>query len=81
VWESNLLFTDSSSTYGEALGLRWKDVASFQTLIAAYCCLVFSSHFSLRQNHFNEVSARSVCVSPQNSSLSVNCAERGPPTA
>jgi hypothetical protein len=35
VWESNLLFTDTSSTYGEALGLSWKDLASFGTLIAA----------------------------------------------
>jgi hypothetical protein len=32
VWESNLLFTDSSSTYEEALGLSWKDLASFGTL-------------------------------------------------
>ena len=33
--ESNLLFTDTSSTYGESLGLSWKDLASFGTLIAA----------------------------------------------
>jgi hypothetical protein len=35
VWESNLLFTDTSSTYEEALGLSWKDLASFGTRIAA----------------------------------------------
>src|SRR5260370_16502903 len=35
VWESNLLFTDTSSTYEEALGLSWKDLASLGTLIAA----------------------------------------------
>lgn len=33
--ESNLLFTDTSSTYEEALGLSWKDLASFGTLIVA----------------------------------------------
>src|SRR5215472_2241181 len=35
VWESNLLFTDTSSTYEGTLGLSWKDLASFGTLIAA----------------------------------------------
>jgi len=35
VWESNLLFTDTTSTHEEALGLSWKDLASFGTLIAA----------------------------------------------
>ena len=35
MWESNLPFTDTSSTYEEALGLSWKDLASFGTLTAA----------------------------------------------
>jgi hypothetical protein len=35
VWGSNLLFTDTSSTYEEALGLSWKDLTSFGTLTAA----------------------------------------------
>ena len=35
MWESNLLFTDTTSTYEEAVGLSWKDLASFGTLIAA----------------------------------------------
>ena len=35
MWESNLLFTDNSRAYEEALGLSWKDLPSFGTLIAA----------------------------------------------
>jgi len=35
VWESNLLFTDTESTYEEALGWSWKDLASLGTLTAA----------------------------------------------
>jgi hypothetical protein len=48
VWESNLLFIDTSSAYEEAFGLSWKDLASFGTLIAALTntTLPFSSSVS-----------------------------------
>ena len=35
MWESKLLGADSASTYEEARGRNWKDLASFGTLIAA----------------------------------------------
>ena len=36
MWESNLLGADFPSTYEEALGRNWKDLASSGTLIAAF---------------------------------------------
>ena len=52
--ESNLLFTDTSSTYEEALGLSRKDLASFGTLIAALLLPRFLIPLFSQADHFND---------------------------
>jgi hypothetical protein len=42
VWESKLLGADFPSTYEEAFGRNWKNLASFRTVIAAFFAASFS---------------------------------------